>query len=78
MPKPLKFREFEKRIADYDERFQWLTRRGKGSERMLVHPDVNGKKCSYPVTCHGGGTELRIGMLKAVIRRFDLPNDIFD
>ena len=45
---------------------------------MLFHPDVNGRSESYPVKCHGEGTELGKGTLKAIIRRFDLPANIFD
>ncbi len=45
---------------------------------MIYHPDINGKPESYPFKYHGGGTELAKGTLKAIIRRFNLPNDFFN
>jgi len=44
---------------------------------MLFHPDINGKSASIPLTYHKG-RDVQKGLLKAVIRRFNLPNDIFD
>jgi len=50
--------------------------RGKGSERLIFHPDVNGRSESYPMTYHKG-RDIGKGMLKAIIRRFNLPPQIF-
>ena len=49
---------------------------GKGSERMIKHPNVNGRAECFPITFHKG-QDIGKGMLKAIIRRFALPNDIF-
>jgi hypothetical protein len=43
---------------------------------MIYHPDINGSPASMPLTYHKG-RDVRKGLLKAVIRRFNLPNDIF-
>jgi len=73
MVKPHKYRELEKILREYDPRFEFYKNRGKGSERMIYHPDINGKPESYPVKCHGKNTELRVGVINAIIRRFNLP-----
>ncbi len=57
--------------------FELWSKRGKGSERIIHHPDVNGRSAIYPLTFHKG-QDVGKGMLKAIIRRFNLPNDIFD
>ena len=56
--------------------FSFHIRRGKGSERMIYHRDVNGRPQSFPLTFHKG-KDVGEGMLSAIIRRFDLPKDIF-
>ena len=62
---------------DHDPRFQEIRTRGKGSERMIYHPDIAGRSESYPIKCHGEGTEIRKGTLAAIIRRFKLPARFF-
>jgi predicted RNA binding protein YcfA (HicA-like mRNA interferase family) len=52
-------------------------KRGKGSERWLVHPNVNGKKKGTSITCHGEGKDVKVGMMKAVLRRFEIDIDGF-
>ena len=78
MPRPQKFRKLVKKLLEYDSSFEIFARRGKGSERMIYHPNVNGSPASFPVTCHGNNTEIGKGMAKAIIRRFNLPDDFFD
>jgi 20S proteasome alpha/beta subunit len=78
LPKPKRYSEVIRRLRKHDKQFAVADRRGKGSERMIYHPDIGGSSASYPVTCHGMGTEIGVGMLKAIIRRFNLPDDIFD
>ncbi len=73
MPKPLKYRTLIKRLRKYDPRFQVHSNRAKGSERMLYHPDINGKSESFPLKCHNENQELRRGVISAIIRRFRLP-----
>jgi len=45
---------------------------------MIYHPDIDGRSQSYPIKCHGDSTEIYIGHLTAIIRRFNLPRNIFD
>lgn len=76
MPRTLKFREIRRRLTDYDQRFEVWQRRGKGSHRVFYHPDIDGQPASFPVKCHGEGTELRRGVLSALTRRFKLPREV--
>ena len=80
MPKRrvLTCRELIKLLKDYDNRFVIFTKRGKGSERMIYHPDVKGSARSYPLPCHGEGATVRKGHLVAIRRRFELPALLFD
>lgn len=43
---------------------------------MIYHPDIGGQKRSIPITYHKG-KDVGKGLLHAIIRRFDLPNNIF-
>lgn len=76
MVRPLKYRELVKLLRKHDPRFEFWERRGKGSERIIHHPDVDGRPESFPVKYHGEGTELRKGILAAIRRRFKLPKDL--
>jgi len=76
MARPYSYRELRKKLLAYDKRFEFWENRGKGSERMIYHPDVSGRPASFPIKCHGEGTELRKGVISAVIRRFNLPRDL--
>ena len=71
------FRELVKRLRKHDKQFEVLKNRGKGSERMLYHPDINGREASYPLKCHGEGDIIRRGHYAAIINRFSLPDDFF-
>ena len=76
MPKPYKFRELVKALRKHDTRFEVWENRGKGSERVIYHPDIDGRPASFPVKCHGEGTELRKGVISSIKRRFKLPDDV--
>lgn len=76
MPKPYKFRRLIRKLREYDPRFEVFTRRGKGSERMLYHPNIEGRPEAFPVKCHNENQELRRGVVSAVIRRFKLPKGV--
>lgn len=78
MPKPLKYRELVKILRRHDDRFEFYPDRGKGSHRMIYHPDVNGRPESHPVKHHGDNTELRRGVISSIVRRFRLPEDLFN
>lgn len=76
MVKPHKFRQLVKILREYDSRFEVYENRAKGSERMIYHPDIEGRPESYPIKCHGKNTELSKGMIKSILRRFKLPDDL--
>ena len=76
MPKPHKFRELVRVLRAYDKRFEFWQKRGKGSERVIHHPDIAGRPESFPLKCHGENTELRKGVISDIIRRFNLPRDL--
>ena len=61
-----KFRDLVKALRKHDPRFEVWVNRGKGSERIIYHPDINGRPESFPVKCHGEGTELRKGVISAL------------
>jgi predicted RNA binding protein YcfA (HicA-like mRNA interferase family) len=54
----------------------FYSNRGKGSHRMIYHPNINGQPRSFPIPFHRG-RDIQKGLLKALINRFNLPNDIF-
>jgi hypothetical protein len=76
MPKPYKFRELVQTLSKYDRRFEFWVNRGKGSEQIIFHPDINGRPESFPLKCHGQNTELRKGVISGIVRRFNLPRDL--
>ncbi len=75
--KPLKYRELLKRLKPYG--VIDVPARGRGSERILIRPNKPGvmKGPQYPVKCHGPGTEISIPVLKAILRRFNIPPSEF-
>ena len=76
MPKPKKADDVFRILRKHDSRFAFYVDRGKGSHRMIEHPAINGQRASMPVPYHKGH-DLRQGILSAIIRRFNLPHDIF-
>jgi hypothetical protein len=71
MPKgPLKLRELLIKLKPYG--VVSLTKRGKGSERILVRPEEPGSKKGpqYPIKDHGAGTEIYVPVINAILRRF--------
>ena len=76
--KSLSRKELIRKLMKHDSRFVVYTKRGRGSEKLIYHPNVNGRAESYPLPGHGEGAEIRKGHLPAIRRRFDLPADFFD
>ena len=52
-------------------------RSGRGSRRMLYKPDVEGLKQSYPIHVHSEHDEVDIHIIRAILRRFKIPEDEF-
>ncbi len=74
--KPLKYRELRKRLRNLrgvEER----KKRGKGSERMFYHPNINGRPVFYPIRCHGEGDELSKPIVRAARERFNISLEEF-
>lgn len=74
--KPYKFRDLIKKLRKFDQRFEAWSNRGKGSHRMIYHPDVDGRPVSYPVMCHGRGQEIDKNYVRDLIRAFKLPDGV--
>ena len=73
---PHKYRELIKIIRKYDSRFKVHIERGKGSHRMIYHPDILGKPVSFPIICHGEGDEINKNIVSDLIRAFALPDGL--
>jgi predicted RNA binding protein YcfA (HicA-like mRNA interferase family) len=73
--KPYKFRDLIKKFRQLDSRFEVYERRGKGSHRVIYHPDILGKPVSFPLICHGEGQEIDKKIIKNLLRAFNLPDD---
>ena len=76
MPNPHKYRQLVKILGKYDSRFEFFHAAGKGSHRVIFHPDIDGKPRSYPVKYHGRNTDLSKGVIADLIRRFQLPKGL--
>lgn len=74
MPRPHRADDVFKKLRRHDSRFEFYS--GRGSHRIIYHSDINGKSASCPIPYHKG-TDVGIGILRQIIRRFDLPPDIF-
>ena len=74
MAKPIKLRDFLKRLKELDPSIQVFTNRGKGSHLMLCKITPTGK-VSFPLPTSSG--EVAGPYQKGVIRRFELPEDAF-
>ena len=61
----LKVREVFKALKRHDDKFQIWDNRGKGSHRVINHPDVNGQEVSYPIKCHKLGADVGRRRLQA-------------
>jgi hypothetical protein len=78
MPKaPQKLKELLRRLAKYGVIV--MSKRGKGSEIVLLLPDAKNstKGPQYPIKNHGTGTEIPIPVINAILRRFNI-NDFWD
>jgi hypothetical protein len=82
MPKlrTLKLRELLKKLKPFGILALSKKQRGKGSEIILFRPENPGSKKGpqFPLKDHGGGTEIYKPVIKAIIRRFNLPDDFLD
>lgn len=77
MPKAYKVRELVKKLKRHDKGFEIWPGRGKGSHRILYHPDVNGEPMSYTLPCHNEGADIQQVHINYIRKRFRLPPDFF-
>jgi hypothetical protein len=71
MPKPLELRKVRKRLKKYD--IIYVT--GKGRHPKFYDPETHR---SYPIKSHGKKTLILEYALEDLIKKFDLPGDVFD
>ena len=71
MPKPLELRKVIKRLRKYG--IVYVS--GKGRHPKLYDPETHR---SYPIKSHGKKTLILSYALEDLIKKFDLPADIFD
>ncbi len=67
MDKPVKYRillSLVSKYGVYEDR-----KRAKGSERLWIRELPDGTKRSVPVTCHGGGYVIGVGLIRSIRRR---------
>jgi len=76
MPKVHKYHELVSRLKRYDKEFTIYTQKGKGSHRMIHHPDIDGEEASYAIKYRGPGTEYSKGTISRIIDRFKLPKGV--
>ena len=71
LPRRLIYRELVKKLQPLG--IEVLVNRGKGSERMLYQKST---RFNYPIKYHGSGEEYSKETLKAIQRRFSIPDEI--
>lgn len=74
MDKPIRYRDLLMLVSKYGV-FEG-PKRAKGSERLWIRDLPDGSKRSIPVTSHGPGYVIGVGLVKAMRRRLLLtPKD---
>jgi len=69
VPKPKKPQDVLRILKDYDKRFVFDSKKGKGSERMIFRSQISMAGLNA-IRLHSTGQDVGKGMLKAIIRRF--------
>lgn len=77
MAKTYSYSKLTKLLLKHDPKFEIHIKQGKGSHRVLYHPDINGRAAAYPLKYHGEKTTVTIGHLSSIIRRFNLDKNFF-
>ena len=78
----LKLRVFLKKLRPYGVipmPAKGTSKRGKGSEIILIKPNEPGSKQGpqYPIKNHGPGTEINLPVINAALRRFAIDEEEF-
>ena len=74
MASPYKYRELIKALRKHDKRFDVNKEKGKGSHRVIYHPDVNGAARSLPIPFNGDNADVHPVYVKQIVERFNLPD----
>jgi len=76
--RPLRYRELLKKLKKFGV-IELHSKRGKGSERILLRPIKKGsnKGPTYPIKYHGEGTELGLGTIRACLNRLNIAEKEF-
>lgn len=73
--KSLKYRELRRFLSRHS--VYEVKHRGKGSHRLFVRDNVDGRKISYPVKCHNEGQEIHSYIVRRVREIFKIPIEGF-
>ncbi len=73
--KTLKYRELRAILSHHG--VYEVAHRGKGSHRLFVCDDVDGKKISYPVACHKEGQTVNSYIVKRIRETFKISFEDF-
>ncbi len=68
----------KKMLVAHDERFNFYQKRGKGSHRVIEHPDIEDQRVANIIPVHGEGGDILKQYLAQTKRKFNLPQDFFD
>ena len=74
----LTYRQLQKKLRRRDKSFIFDAHRGKGSHRMIEHPNIGGQRKRYVFPVHGEGGDIDPRHLREFAKRFGLPKDFFD
>jgi predicted RNA binding protein YcfA (HicA-like mRNA interferase family) len=74
LPKPRKVDQALRELKRRDANFAFYP--GKGSHLSIWHPNIDGQARSYVIPYHKGKDILPC-YLKGIIKRFNLPQDLF-
>lgn len=58
------FRQLRRMLTAHDSRFEFYTRKGKGSHRTIAHPDIHGEEVSLILPVHGEGADVQTPYLR--------------
>jgi len=72
MDKPTKYQDLLRMVSKYGV-FE-DAQRAKGSERLWIRELLDGSRRTIPVTCHGHGYVIGVGLIKAIRRRLLLTS----
>jgi len=73
--KSLKYRDLLKLLIRHG--VYEVKHRGKGSHRLFVCDDVQGRKISYPVACHNENYQINSYIVRRIRETFNISFEMF-